>query len=121
MRKEIHFVSAEEAVKEKRERKTKKKKEEEKLKTQPNEGVDMRMPSQEALRGAYALLADLPPEARILYDAVLKNGLVQYDDLEFDGLSSTDCMAVATQMEFLGLVELTQSGLVLRSDAADDT
>lgn len=82
--------------------------------------LEARPAPEEERKKAYALLSTLPPEARVMYDMVLKKGLVKYDDLECNGLSSTDCMAVATQMEFLGLIELTQSGLLLPSHFSDD-
>ncbi len=117
----VPFPPDEEKEREKQVKEQKPKKKDKKKKEEVARNSLEKAPlSEEDKQKAYALLSDLPPEARIIYDMVLENGLVQYDDLDFDGLSSTDCMAVATQMEFLGLIELTQSGLLLPSRTADD-
>ncbi len=116
----VPFPPDEDNRREKGVKEPKRKKEEKKKDAPVEKSLERKPVSEEDRQKAYALLSDLPPEGRIIYDMVLKNGLVQYDDLDFDGLSSTDCMAVATQMEFLGLIELTQSGLLLRSEDADD-
>lgn len=105
-----------------KEKTPKRKKEDKEQKAEKvNESGEKKKPlSQATLQKAYALLSDLPPEARTLYELVRRQELVSYDELEYNGLSSADCMAVATQMEFLGLITLTQSGLALQSEDADD-
>ncbi len=117
----VPFPPADEKSLEKPQKESKPKKEEKKKRAvRAEKRFERKSPTEEEKQKAYALLSTLPPEARIIYDTVLQEGLVQYDDLDINGFSSTDCMALATQMEFLGLIELTQSGLLLPSRTTDD-
>ncbi len=119
----VSFPPEEEEKKKKAVKEPKKKKEEKKAKDgkDKEKREEARPPIEKDPDRVEALLSTLPPEARAIYGMAREKEFVLYDDLELRGLWSTDCMAVATQMEFLGLIELTQSGMLLRGEDADDT